>query len=105
MTRQWMLGLTATVALALAVGACGDDDGACDYLFDDVPTEAECGLGRDNGNNPVPNLQAEFDCGNAVYTARDVTGTCQLISCQVCADVDSDFDGDFDFDGDIDDDD
>jgi hypothetical protein len=84
------------VAAVLMLGACGDDDGACDYLFADVPTKEECGAGRVTPDNPATGLQAEFDCANAVYTAG--TEGCQLISCQECADVDADFDGDVDDD-------
>ena len=29
----------------LAIGACGDSDGSCDYLFADVPTAEDCGAG------------------------------------------------------------
>lgn len=92
-----LLPVALALALAAGVAACGDDD-SCDYIFTSVPTQADCGGGK---NDPLPgSLQEEFDCGNAVYTAS--TQTCQLISCGVCADVDSDWDGDFDFDGDID---
>jgi hypothetical protein len=75
----------------LAIGACGDGDGSCDYLFADVPTAQDCGAGAHNP--PIEgSLQAEFDCANAVYTPS--TEACQLISCQICNDVDADFDSD-----------
>jgi hypothetical protein len=83
------------LAAAAALAACGDG-GTCDYLFANVPAPADCGAGRITPDNPATGLQAEFDCGNAVYTAS--TEACQLISCQVCADVDADFDGDVDDD-------
>jgi hypothetical protein len=84
------------VAAVLMLGGCGDDDGACDYLFADVPTQEACGAGRVAPGKPATGLQAQFDCANAVYTAA--TEACQLISCQECADVDADFDGDVDDD-------
>jgi hypothetical protein len=79
----------------LAIGACGDDSGSCDYLFSDVPTADDCGAGAHNP--PIEgSLQERFDCGNAVYTAS--TEGCQLIACNICEDVDADFDGDVDDD-------
>ncbi len=85
-----VLGLFA----ALAIASCGGDDDSCDYLFADVPTQDDCGGGK---NNPIPgSLQALYDCGNAVYTPA--TEGCQLISCAVCVDTDADFDGDVDDD-------
>jgi hypothetical protein len=94
----WKLAVpVAALGLLTAVaGGCGGDDGTCDYLFADVPTQEDCGAGRVTPENPATGLQAEFDCGNAVYTPS--TEGCQLISCQVCADVDADFDGDVDDD-------
>jgi len=78
------------VLVAVAIGACGSDSGRCDYLFANVPTADDCGGGKDN---PIEgSLQAQFDCGNAVYTAA--TGDCKLISCQTCTKADADFDSD-----------
>ena len=106
MLRQaaaWKVAAPVVVVFVamLAIGACGDGNGSCDYLFADVPPAdppapvgANCGGGK---NNPIEgSLQAQFDCGNAVYTPS--TEGCQLISCQICADVDADFDGDVDDD-------
>jgi hypothetical protein len=82
----------------LAIGACGNDSGSCDYLFSDVPSLDACGGGRVTPENPLieGSLQERFDCGNAVYTAS--TEGCQLIACNICEDVDADFDGDVDDD-------
>ena len=100
MLRQaaaWKIAAPVVVVFVamLAIGACGDDGGSCDYLFADVPTAADCGAGAHNP--PIEgSLQALYDCGNAVYTPS--TEGCQLIACEICNDVDADFDGDVDDD-------
>lgn len=78
--------------LGFTVGACGDDDDECGYIFDTVTSESDCAA-----------LQDEFDCANASFDAD--AETCALNNCGICQDIDTDWDGDFDFDGDIDDDD
>lgn len=96
-TRQtvgWRLAgpmVALGMILAVGVGACGDDDESCGYLFTDVPTATDC-----------EDLQNEFDCGSSTF--NDANDTCQVGACLICGDIDTDFDGDLDTDGDIDDD-
>lgn len=78
------------VALALSLGACGDDDDeTCGYAFSDVPTAVDC-----------EDLADEFDCSNSAWS--DATDICEIGDCLICGDFDTDFDGDLDTDGDID---
>ncbi len=89
--RAVRLGLVGLgVALAVSLGACGDDDEeSCGYVFNDVTTAADC-----------DDLAGEFDCDSDIF--NDGNDTCELGGCLICGDFDTDFDGDLDTDGDID---
>ncbi len=72
--------VAVALALAVVVGACGDDDDSCDYEFTGVADIDECDA-----------LAEEFDCGAAQFDGDNEI--CATAGC-VCADVDLDVDDD-----------
>ena len=64
----------------LAIGACGDDNGSCDYLFADVPTAADCGAGAHNPRSRGARRRAAVVGGSLAVCITVIAGFAALIT-------------------------